>query len=128
MVQSTPFFIKIATPRGRLSSLHPIHFSIGSLLLWWNVFLAKKTKSALRFRHQTKMVLLLRKSLKPFTFSETNLKIIIIDQSNLLSGSGIAEIKNNRCRKKQGRNERIIASQLHNRNVFKIQNMDISYT
>jgi len=62
-------------------------------------FFQKKTKSALRFRHQTKMVLLFRKSLKPFTFSETNLKII--DQSNLLCGNGIAEIRNNTCRREQ---------------------------
>ena len=73
------------------------------------------------------MALLLRKSLKPFTFSETNLKMI--DQSNLLYGSGIAEIKKNTLvGKNRGVNERTIASQLHNRNVFEIQNMDISYT
>ena len=58
-----------------------------------------KFKSAFRFRHHTKTVLLFRKSLKPFTFSETNLKII--DQSILLCGNGIAEIRNNTCRREQ---------------------------
>ena len=66
----------------------------------------KKTKSALRFRHQRKKVLLFRKSLKPFTF--------IIDQSNLLCGSGIAEIRNNtHVGENSGVNERRIGSRLH---------------
>ena len=106
MVQSTPFFIKIATLRELEAPWQVIVSAPHSFFHWFSVAMVEcvsceKTKSALRFRHQTKMALLLRKSLKPFTFSETNLKII--DQSNLLCGSGIAEIKNNTCvGKKQG--------------------------
>ena len=54
----------------------PIHFSSDSLLQRSSASLVKKTRSALRLRHQRKMVLLLRKLLKPFTLSDISLKAL----------------------------------------------------
>ena len=79
IVQSIPFLNKIATPRELELPWQDIVWAPHSFLHWFSVAAiecvsCKKTRSALRLRHQRKMVLLLRKLLKPLTISDISLK------------------------------------------------------